>query len=331
MTDLAALYREVLARPHDDTPRLVFADYVEENGGPCPYCHGRGRDRVGHTRTTVFGKSDVRFDVPCFACHGTGHTVERLGPLVALIRLQIESAKLGPDPDPNCPHPTGSHTNSFGWRRCSYCHNGLDARIEATLRAVVATPTGLSAPPFRLRQSPYTRPGVAVETDAGRLVGLVEFARGFVDLVRLSATGWQDWADRLTAAFPLTRVVLGSWPELAVAHSYRPDGDLLHFRLDVRWAGRRAAVTGTLSVRELALIRSNPDGAGDGLTPRIEVARQELVRTLTPKAFLERVWPGITFSVAVRPTDRGGAAVRNAATLHRLFWDEGVSLGRSCL
>ena len=32
MTDGAALHRSILANPADDTPRLVYADWLEENG-----------------------------------------------------------------------------------------------------------------------------------------------------------------------------------------------------------------------------------------------------------------------------------------------------------
>src|SRR5688572_27026961 len=32
MTDGTALYRSILAHPADDTPRLVYADWLEENG-----------------------------------------------------------------------------------------------------------------------------------------------------------------------------------------------------------------------------------------------------------------------------------------------------------
>ena len=32
MTDRDALYRAILAHPDDDTPRLVYADWLEENG-----------------------------------------------------------------------------------------------------------------------------------------------------------------------------------------------------------------------------------------------------------------------------------------------------------
>ena len=34
MTDRDALYRAILAHPADDTPRLVYADWLQENGRP---------------------------------------------------------------------------------------------------------------------------------------------------------------------------------------------------------------------------------------------------------------------------------------------------------
>jgi len=34
MTDLEALHRAVLEHPDDDTPRLVYADWLEEHGDP---------------------------------------------------------------------------------------------------------------------------------------------------------------------------------------------------------------------------------------------------------------------------------------------------------
>src|SRR5262245_55373335 len=34
MSDHDALYRAILANPDDDTPRLVYADWLQENGRP---------------------------------------------------------------------------------------------------------------------------------------------------------------------------------------------------------------------------------------------------------------------------------------------------------
>ena len=48
MTTESDLLKAVLAAPADDTPRLVYADWLEEYAGDiaCPTCHGSGKESV---------------------------------------------------------------------------------------------------------------------------------------------------------------------------------------------------------------------------------------------------------------------------------------------
>jgi uncharacterized protein (TIGR02996 family) len=43
MTEEAAFVAAILAAPRDDTPRLVFADWLDERGDPAASCCGLPR------------------------------------------------------------------------------------------------------------------------------------------------------------------------------------------------------------------------------------------------------------------------------------------------
>jgi len=60
-TDRAALYRGILERPEDDVARLVYADWLEENGGTvsCPVC------------PPDEGEEPHPADIICDRCHGS--------------------------------------------------------------------------------------------------------------------------------------------------------------------------------------------------------------------------------------------------------------------
>ncbi len=91
MNDKDALYAAILAHAAEDTPRLMLADWLDENTpASCPECEGDGRVfRWGpnHQRSTTDR-------VTCPYCRGSGSSGNR--ERAEFIRVQRELARLGP-------------------------------------------------------------------------------------------------------------------------------------------------------------------------------------------------------------------------------------------
>lgn len=81
MTDGDALLAAVIAHPDEDTPRLVYADWLDENAGPhgCDSCKGHGR---------VYSP-DYEESHPCGLCCGLGTVYDHRAAQAEFIRWQI--------------------------------------------------------------------------------------------------------------------------------------------------------------------------------------------------------------------------------------------------
>ncbi len=104
-TDETALLRAVCESPMDDAPRLVYADWLEENGGdvPCPGCTPMGgesaRDpRVPPGRVMVVDPNGHGRGHPkvwwedCKTCSGSGRVDDGRAARAEFIRVQCELA-----------------------------------------------------------------------------------------------------------------------------------------------------------------------------------------------------------------------------------------------
>lgn len=114
----AALLAAVIARPDQDGPRLVYADWLDENAGAaeCGWCGGRGEDRpppaveVGGRRMVYVGPLGL-----CPQCRGTGSVPDGRAARAEFVRVQVEIARWG-----TCDgHSQGLH--SPGGPRCPEC------------------------------------------------------------------------------------------------------------------------------------------------------------------------------------------------------------------
>lgn len=85
---LASLHRAVLAAPDDDTPRLVYADWLEESAGwaKCWQCCG-----LGWVLVSIPGVPQPHQICP--ACSGTGRVSDGRRERAEFIRVQCELAK----------------------------------------------------------------------------------------------------------------------------------------------------------------------------------------------------------------------------------------------
>ncbi len=85
-TDEAGFIRAICLDPADDLPRLVYADWLEEqaSGEVCPACDGFPIEDDGH----------------CFHCSGTGRVSNSNRERAGFIRVQVELAGLPAPPAP---------------------------------------------------------------------------------------------------------------------------------------------------------------------------------------------------------------------------------------
>lgn len=96
--DETALLRAILTHPAEDTPRLMYADWLDENAetGACRACEGCGQvydgggsglvTTIPATRSNVVRFSDDR---DCPTCHGTGWASDGRAARAEFIRVQI--------------------------------------------------------------------------------------------------------------------------------------------------------------------------------------------------------------------------------------------------
>lgn len=188
MTDLDAILRAVLADPHDDTPRLVYAEICDGLAGvvACPRCGGSGKHDLNPYELAVrYGthRAGLILDAArCVACDGSGSVSNGLAERAEFVRAQVELARMVPPMGLDRSAPVGlfgererrfhkwGKGSKWGRRRKSLEQRAADLWLSLGPGAF-HDGTGFSARicvPFGEHRQPY---------------GLVR--RGFVDELRL--------------------------------------------------------------------------------------------------------------------------------------------------
>ena len=210
---LSALRRAVLARPDDDLPRLVYADWLDENAGdgaPCPRCEGGGRLRRDTGERRWDGTFVMKW-VDCSHCRGTARVPNGFAERAEFIRVQCELSRLRTDPgrdarlDAEPMFAAGYfdavHRNKAAFDavtgeaspcRCERCLGVRERELQAdkeSVRGWFTTPgsplkwTATDGIPRMLVCWPNGR-----EDDGGSVVAVVR--RGFVAEVRCRLADW---------------------------------------------------------------------------------------------------------------------------------------------
>jgi uncharacterized protein (TIGR02996 family) len=98
MTDGEALVRAILENPDEDTPRLIYADWLDEQPPtevPCGNCNGKPRVYSFKPPTSTNWIQVWASTYECLTCSGSGTATERRGSARAeFIRAQIKSAAI---------------------------------------------------------------------------------------------------------------------------------------------------------------------------------------------------------------------------------------------
>lgn len=191
-----ALRRAVLGNPEEDTPRLMFADYLDETAGPdrkCEACGGSGSmiyTRINDVPTGIVWRLDrelenlgggfhERWESRCQTCYGFGMNLDPRRAWAEFIRNQI-AATYNIDPW----RPCGGYyceTDPNGFVRHRGCGYDRLRQREADLRPVVAESMRL------------------VRDDETQWAPMYEavFTHGFLTAVEMSAESWLVFADAL--------------------------------------------------------------------------------------------------------------------------------------
>lgn len=274
--DEAAFLRRIIEAPADDTPRLVYADWLEENAGrlPCPECAGAKRVRdysfKPYHLPDGFGAEGVPYRVfDCPACQGLGRGAsDGRAERAEFIRLQCQLANPYRDILPDKP----DHARGPADVLVAYWE-ALRGR-EAELLDVAAVEDWAGIP-------------------AAWDVTDWWFVRGFVGAVRLSTlAAWAAVADRLRAAAPVEEVRLGEIPRVeytVVDHADDPILPWVELRAtvpDIRWVAT--------ATRSLAFLYSYRGGADQTRLHR-ERIMAEMQDELLPERVLARRWEGVRF------------------------------------
>ncbi len=217
MTDRAALLRSILAAPDDDAPRLVYADWLDENGEPeraefirvqCELA------RLGPPRRS-FEANDgswafSRGRASAAILHRSDEPPIQAGELIDISLVDVD--------DP------GRRTKFYGLAVIN--SQRLTGRGGASETAV------------DLKQGPFSGPWAGEELrqrerdllewhgwqkwqgacwevipKGARIPGCIEFRRGFVESVACTAADWIAHADAILAEHPVREVRLTTWPE----------------------------------------------------------------------------------------------------------------------
>ncbi len=178
MTDQSALLAAILAYPEDDTPRLVFADWLDENEASvtCEACGGSGDDG-GH----AWDRGMVGV---CNRCNGSGFVSNGYAAKSEFIRVQCELATFD-----------GAYYLSFD--NCKMCEKSEIPLIKRSAE-LLHKAWSMSLIDMQMRDVTVFNAWV--------------FRRGFVDSVSCPWESWRDYGDVILAAHPVTKVRLTTWP-----------------------------------------------------------------------------------------------------------------------
>jgi len=221
VTDQSALLAAILAYPEDDTPRLVFSDWLDENESSvaCERCDGTG--------CTFCGGEDRDYHDSCNECNrcdGSGFVSNGYAARGEFIRIQCEIFRVM---SWRVPHNGGTSTGA-----------DLAAERRETLKGLRKRERELflSAYPenrflFGSGAWTYCLPGTPVakgEAAVGSSVAVVE--GGFVDSVSCPWDAWRDYGDAITAAQPVRRVTMTTEPPTEESPDHADNVDWLEFQ-----------------------------------------------------------------------------------------------------
>jgi uncharacterized protein (TIGR02996 family) len=216
MDEHATFLKAIIAQPDRDLPRLIYADWLEENPkSSCVVCLGSGKEpwsckvceaepdpdgEVRHGKGCYVLDSDgggyewIERD-PCSRCHGTGEVGNGHAERAEFIRVQCELARLNDD-SVMCHHPDAKPGDWYNDSDCLKC--GRAAAIRRRERELWAA---------------HGKTWFGTEFTAAGWVTLEDVRRGFMESVEMPWSDFRTHAHAIMAATPLRKVRLTTWSD----------------------------------------------------------------------------------------------------------------------
>lgn len=297
-TDLDALYKAILQHPAEDTPRLMFADALEETGDPASlvraefirtqmelhllgephkFVSGMMRDR-GPDYFEVVADYDCgigvgdRVDVVEWSA-GRGKKREHTRDGLLVMKVLPDDPVLGTvilslkRDENSVPYPE---------KKASQLTEKCNKMIERNWQAWVSCPFPIAVGTM-LSVSPSHSMGVCLRCGSGRPSHWM-FRRGFISFIQCEWNHWRDWGDwgdKLMTYEPITTVEFMDMPEIVMCWAT----DVL---------GKSTAKVNRVSDHvATALDRQSPKGKAQ-FFPR-DTPEDEQILTL-----LKADWPSVT-------------------------------------
>lgn len=239
MTDGEGLLAAVVAAPDDDTPRLVFADWLDEQDATqvCPECGGRcGEDKYpadDPTNRLMHGSHWY----PCSRCSGRGYVPSSAAARAEFIRLQVKAARLPkyvgeckvchatPDEDGWINHGKGCYTQSEDG-------GGSEGADENPELIDIGKRLNVLSAQYVRDCGPWSREFIRGVLGPNWLQRSAAWqwwwSRGFIEHVELPYADWRKYADDIRDTQPIRRVTLTNLPNGHTLLSDRELNTLLH-------------------------------------------------------------------------------------------------------
>lgn len=230
MSDSDALLAAILANPDDDAPRLVYADWLDENAVDvaCGKCNGIGyalppirgipvKERIGPDgRIERYMEPQpplIAMHPKCENCNGTGHVSNGLAERAEFIRVQVELARIG-----ECAYEfTSGFAINCGCRPCV-----LGRRERELLNSPIVGSDGRI-----YYTAAYAWCGIEIRNGHEWSYGSRPpvYHRGFVHSITCTAADCFANLDEILAGSPIREVRLTTWPEYTpLVTEADPDG-----------------------------------------------------------------------------------------------------------
>lgn len=190
------LLRTVCEYPDDDTPRLVYADWLEEQAGtvPCKRCDSSS-GVIWASDPHDGEKYPVLKEWECPRCRGTGRVPDGQAERAEFIRVQCEL-------EPVRSHGHGTEKPHRGG--CVTC--SLVAHLERRERELIHAHVEWADDAWPVPNHHWHPIEVGfLSADAG---AELQFRRGFIKAVTCTAQDWKDHGPAVVACQPVTRVTL---------------------------------------------------------------------------------------------------------------------------
>lgn len=209
------LLNTIIANPEDDAPRLVYADWLDENDGTeeCTKCSGEGWLHTLYRLAEMDKNEHCSTSARCEVCDGKGLHTNRFAELAEFIRVQCELANAS-----GCDLMTGGkNCDEFNKKLSPYktqliCHkcNRIEWLKRRQEQLLGFAPGGGSMRQYNWKE--WFGNAINFIHRSGRKEDVLKmFRRGFVEQIACTMSDWMMYGPEIVQDHPITHVALSDF------------------------------------------------------------------------------------------------------------------------